>query len=164
MIRKDVITAVLITFCLTVTLFLTIPSHSNPNAYDPWADLNDDGTIDIYDAIQLANTFGSSGEPIIKSQIALPSFTSKPAWDSGWQEIGIGMTQFDHNLNTTELLVYMISKDNTGQIHQFGYGSLTSGISWGNLTATRIILYRGLGDESSNLLWNQTRILMWKIP
>jgi len=64
--RKDLIIAVLATFCLTATLFMIIPTKSNPGIspqYDPWVDINDDGTIDIFDAINLAGTFGTSGDP-----------------------------------------------------------------------------------------------------
>ncbi len=58
MIRKDLIVVALATFCLTATVFMVIPTRSE---YDPWADLKEDGTIDIYDAIMLANVFGTSG-------------------------------------------------------------------------------------------------------
>ncbi len=31
--------------------------------YDPWADINEDGKIDIYDVAYTARSFGSSGDP-----------------------------------------------------------------------------------------------------
>ena len=61
--RRDLIIVALATFCLTSTLFMTLTSRSadSPN-WDPWADLKEDGTVDIYDAITLANAYGSSGD------------------------------------------------------------------------------------------------------
>jgi hypothetical protein len=31
--------------------------------YDPWADINDDGIIDIYDLVNMANKYGATGDP-----------------------------------------------------------------------------------------------------
>jgi hypothetical protein len=42
-------------------MVVTSRSVDSPN-WDPWADIKEDGTVDIYDAITLANAFGSSGE------------------------------------------------------------------------------------------------------
>lgn len=48
---------------LTATVFMVVPTRSadDPN-WDPWADIKEDGTVDIYDAITLANAYGSSGD------------------------------------------------------------------------------------------------------
>ncbi len=51
-----------------------IPStRSNPDTrvYNPFLDLNEDGTVDIFDAIVLANGFGTSGVPINKTALLL---------------------------------------------------------------------------------------------
>jgi hypothetical protein len=71
--RKGLIIAILATFCLTSTLFMIRPTRSNPGIgeYDPWVDLNDDGAIDIFDAITLARVFGTSGTPINKTALLL---------------------------------------------------------------------------------------------
>jgi hypothetical protein len=69
--KKDVILAVLITFCLTVTLFSLVPSKSATGDYDPWADINDDGTIDIKDISYVARLFGTNGEAINKTALLL---------------------------------------------------------------------------------------------
>jgi hypothetical protein len=48
--RKDVLMAVLVTFCLTSALFAVKPSgsqSSNQRQYDPWVDYNDDGKISL---------------------------------------------------------------------------------------------------------------------
>lgn len=71
--KKDLFVAIVATFCLTATLFLIIPtrSQSQPRTYDPWVDTNDDGTIDIYDAIILSSIFGTSGTPVNKTALLL---------------------------------------------------------------------------------------------
>jgi hypothetical protein len=70
-IRRDLVTVALATFCLTTGLFMIHPTKSNPGIgeYDPWADLNNDGIIDIYDAIKLADAFDTSGTPINKTTL-----------------------------------------------------------------------------------------------
>lgn len=68
--KKDLLVAVLLTFCLTVTLFRIFPTSSSPNGgYDPWVDLNDDGTIDLYDAVILSAHAGTTGTPINKTAL-----------------------------------------------------------------------------------------------
>jgi hypothetical protein len=62
--KKDLVIVVLATFCLTATLFLIIPTRSSPNEYDPWVDLNGDGTINILDIAKVASLFGTNGIPI----------------------------------------------------------------------------------------------------
>ena len=68
--KKYVIMAVLASFILTAALFIVIPTRSSPGSgeYNPWADINGDGTVDIYDAILLANSFATSGIPINKTE------------------------------------------------------------------------------------------------
>jgi len=60
--RKDLVIAVLATFCLSATLFMIMPSRSQ-REYDPWVDVNDDGEIDITDVAWSAYLFGTSGDP-----------------------------------------------------------------------------------------------------
>jgi hypothetical protein len=62
----------LATFCLTATLFLVLPTQSSlGNGYDPWADMNDDGSINILDIANIASKFGTSGEAINKTALLL---------------------------------------------------------------------------------------------
>jgi len=65
MIRKDVIIAILATFCLTTTLLIVLPTRSSPTAgeYDSWVDVNDDGKINMYDLGYAAARFGTTGDP-----------------------------------------------------------------------------------------------------
>jgi len=70
--RKDLIVAVLCTFCLTVTLFTIIPTRSQTEVqYDPWYDLNDDGKIDVLDVVLVTNKYGTTGTPINKTELLL---------------------------------------------------------------------------------------------
>jgi hypothetical protein len=64
--RKKFLAAIITAiFCLTVTLFMVFPtrSTSDPN-WNPEADINHDGKVDMTDAILFSNAYGSSGEPI----------------------------------------------------------------------------------------------------
>ena len=44
-----------------VSLFLVNLTASAP--YDPWADLNDDGGIDIFDVVAVASRYSTTGDP-----------------------------------------------------------------------------------------------------
>jgi hypothetical protein len=62
--KKDLIIAVLITFCLTATLFTIIPTRSEQgSSYDPWKDLNDDGVVDSTDLGMLGTSWATTGDP-----------------------------------------------------------------------------------------------------
>ena len=69
--RKDVIIAVLGTFCLTVTLFMVMPTRSQSGSYDPWIDVNDDGSIDMADISIEIDNFMAAGTPIDKTALLL---------------------------------------------------------------------------------------------
>jgi len=69
--KKYLIVAVLATFCLTATLFMIVPTRSQTGSYDPWEDVNDDGSIDMADiSIEIAN-FMANGIPINKTALLL---------------------------------------------------------------------------------------------
>jgi len=118
--KKDLIIAVLATFCLTATLFVVIPIGGLP-VYDPWKDLNDDGVIDGQDFQMVKGSIPSLGEPINKTALlynvndtftALLSridslnasllelqsrvealetgYVGRPAYDSGWVTVNAG--------------------------------------------------------------------------
>lgn len=63
--KRDLIVAVLSSFCLASTLFMIMPTISSPviGEYDPWLDINDDGKIDIKDIAASARAFGTLGDP-----------------------------------------------------------------------------------------------------
>lgn len=60
--KKDLVIVILATFCLTLTLFVAMPTRS-AGTYDPWLDVNDDGIIEMMDFFELSNAFGASGDP-----------------------------------------------------------------------------------------------------
>jgi hypothetical protein len=61
--KKDLVIVALATFCLTATLFMIVSTRSQTGQYDPWMDLDDNGQINILDAIDLSNVYGTSGDP-----------------------------------------------------------------------------------------------------
>jgi hypothetical protein len=76
-IRKLLIVA-LATFCLTATLFMIKPTKSDlgPGEYNPWADVNNDGTVDIYDAIGLSNSFGLTDTGVNSRNVTVTNWPS----------------------------------------------------------------------------------------
>jgi len=93
--RRDIAVAVLLTFCLTATLFMIATSRSQE--YDPWADLNEDGIIDIFDVVGVTGIYETTGDttknvtvknwPANKlayyyADIMLPSQTETSPWIS----------------------------------------------------------------------------------
>lgn len=75
MIKKDLVIAVIVTFCLTATLFMIMPTRSQYSkeemgVYDPWIDLNDDGSINLFDGVMLSSVAGTSGDPTKSVSVA----------------------------------------------------------------------------------------------
>ena len=71
--RKDLIIAVLATFCLTSTLLMIVPTRSQTTTsagYDPWVDTDGDGKITIYDVVRTTAIYGSTGDPTRNVTIA----------------------------------------------------------------------------------------------
>jgi hypothetical protein len=62
-------TSVVLVVVLSVSLFLVGTTSSA--SYDPWIDLDDDGDIDIFDIVQMAGAYGTTGTPINKTALLL---------------------------------------------------------------------------------------------
>ena len=84
--KKDLIIAVLATFCLTSTLFTILPSKSGI-PYDPWADVSgpspgtENGTINMRDIAYLIQMFGQSGNTTKDVNVMnWPSDPIEPPW------------------------------------------------------------------------------------
>lgn len=72
--KRDLVIVILATFCLTLTLFVVIPTRSASTTdtsleYDPWYDLDDDGQIFLYDAVALLSRYGMKGTAINKTAL-----------------------------------------------------------------------------------------------
>jgi len=92
--------------------------------------------------------------PSTQASIGLPDY------DSDWVSIGTGDTIFSHNLQSTDVLVYVLAKDNQGLIHHNGYGGYDSkGAFWFNLTDNSVIIHRNSLDGE----WVSVRVMIWKI-
>ena len=80
--RRDVLVAVFITFCITSVLFAVKPIGSQTTVqYDPWADINDDGKIDLKDIIYEIRLFGTTGDPTKNVNVTnWPTQQAEPSW------------------------------------------------------------------------------------
>ena len=95
--KKDLVIAVLITFCLTAMLFSVRFTRSQaPGQYDPWLDINDDGKILIEDVAWVAKAFGTSGDPIRNVNVTNPRAITVE------QDLKISMNEYSDGLNYTD--------------------------------------------------------------
>jgi hypothetical protein len=95
--RKGLIIAVLGTFCLTLTLFMIVPtrSQSGIHDYDTWTDVNGDGTINMVDISISINKFMTSGDTTRNVNVTnwLPSEPKTVFYcesDVHWEDSGAG--------------------------------------------------------------------------
>ena len=184
--------------------------------YCAWMDFDEDGDIDLYDAIMLVKIYGSKGTPLNKTElcdheariekletrtdqmiidmlslltqlIALEAKVEeleikldilnatklgKPDYDTfeeygGWAQLPTGEDKmFTHNLDTTNVLVYMVGyhPNTSPYIHQIEYGGNDGlgrfGVYWHDLTTTSIYVHRNTNDGT----WQYVRVMIWKIP
>ena len=100
------------------TTFFFAGSTASVGVYDPWADLNDDGLINIFDVVEVAGKYGTSGDP----------FNAKAAieYDSSWLNITSKCGQYInivHTFNSTEIMVDISGKTAVdGGAHQRNLG------------------------------------------
>lgn len=85
-------------------------------------------------------------------------YISRPAYDSGWMEWNGSTMTLCHNLNTTEVVVYLIGKNEASPlaINIIEYGRYAY---WWGLTSTHISLQNPCIEG-----WHQVRVMIWKIP
>jgi len=60
---KSYLVAIVLTALMLALMFIPMSGSQTTFQYDPWADMNDDGIIDIYDLINIANKYGTTGDP-----------------------------------------------------------------------------------------------------
>lgn len=70
--RRNLVVAVLITFCLAAVLFSAVPVFS-VGTYDPWMDTNHDGRINVLDLIKVAGILGTTGDPGLNVTVTNPT-------------------------------------------------------------------------------------------
>jgi hypothetical protein len=105
-IRKDIIFAVLTTFCLSALMFAVIPIRSG-SSYDPWMDINDDGKINMWDISYVASVFGTSGEAINKTALLIEANTTFTTLLSRIDTLNSSLVALQsqvENLNATNLM------------------------------------------------------------
>jgi len=61
--RKHLVLTVLVTACMMLSLFQMLPASSQVGEYDPWADYDGNGTVDIFDVVAVGISFGLDGDP-----------------------------------------------------------------------------------------------------
>jgi hypothetical protein len=116
----------------------------NPSAsgigYDPWADINDDGIINIKDAAQLGARWMDTGTPLTKAYLA---------YDSGWVNITDKAGQYitiTHDLGTMDGIVDITGKTTIdGGVHQRHLGGTNCIEGW-NKT------YGGTGEDYASIV------------
>lgn len=163
---------------LSSTFFVGVTAQVNP--YDPWVDINDDGEIDIFDIVQIAGAYGTTGTPINKTDLLLEllvrvqvlenqsGWLPAPVYDSGWTQISRSeIIVFQHGLNSTNLLVYIIGKTaSDGTINQWMYGGVYNdnhGVAWYGLNSSHITVQRFPNDNILKASWDEVRVQIWKI-
>jgi hypothetical protein len=85
--RKDIIITALLTFCLTATLFTVAATKSQE--YDPWADLNGDGKIDILDVVAMTSIYATTGDPT--KNVTIAGHANKLAYSIESVLVGAGL-------------------------------------------------------------------------
>ena len=96
--KKDLIIAVLATFCLTATLFMIIPTRSQE--YDPWLDTNDDGIIDIEEIYKAALAYGTMGDPTKNVNVTnWPVASGVTVWWGVWTPLNSSVTSQAYEAN-----------------------------------------------------------------
>lgn len=121
---------------------ITMAKDRGGNPFDDiWEAIHD--LEDRLDSIECCNKIG---------------FVNTPAYDSGWRSIGEGgEIVFTHNLNTTEVFVYLIGKDadDTLGIHQYQYGEMYWAY-WHKLDSNNI-------SVTAFSPWDYVRVMIWRI-
>jgi len=77
---RQFVIATLFTLVLLIVAFTPISSQQGVREYDPWADINEDGKIDIKDLVLMARLFGTTGVPINKTALLLELQNASKEW------------------------------------------------------------------------------------
>ena len=55
--------ASLLLICVVIGSLYLVDLTASYEVYDPWCDYDDDGDIDLYDAVKMAGNYGTTGDP-----------------------------------------------------------------------------------------------------
>jgi hypothetical protein len=186
--KRTVMSGIVLAGIVSMVLLNIAPlTHSSvglPEYNSGWTSINQGQTITLTHSLGTTNVsiemWGKDiagkihqrnygGNQLKHQEYSELGFISPPAWDSGWFNISKGEEKTrTHNLGTTDVLVYMIGKEDDARpyIHQMNYGGeckewdVWCGAWWRDLTTTEITVKRADGDDH----WNYVRIMIWKIP
>ena len=105
---------------------------------------------------------GEQGPPGVFITENMTGWLPAPAFDSGWIELSplpyYEWVTFQHNLNTTNVLVYYVRNNSQELVSQKGYGEL---MNWSKLTEEEIsvrVYWTG-----NPLAWDSIRVMLWRI-
>ncbi len=133
--KRDLVISVLVTFCLTAMLFSVRTIRSQTlGQYDPWLDINDNGKINIEDVAWVAKAFGTSGDPVNKTELLYnvnDTLTSLLAKIDSLNATVIEQQNIINNLNNT--VTFLNSTK--------GLGAPDYDSDWHNITARQQIIF-----------------------
>lgn len=110
--NRDLIIAVLFTFCLAAMLFSVKPTQSQTSLnYSPFYDLNHDGVINMKDIQPVAQAFGSSGDPTMPVNV-----TNFPLDSNG--DLVVNATT--NSINDYSLQTFTLNISSSGGSFPFG--------------------------------------------
>lgn len=128
----------LMTFTLTVVLiasFLLVGVTASE--YDPWLVTNDDGEIDIFDIVNLAGRYGSTGIPINKTDLLIELQAKIDSLNTTVSELEARLAYLE--LLTIGLVGYWNLDEASGLIAYDSSGHSNDGIIYGASWAAGII-------------------------
>jgi len=97
----------------------------------------------------------------LEEQLQPQGFMTAPSYDSGWVSAfdpGSIYHTFEHGLNTTNVLVSVVSNDDDLGINQVWYWSEGGRMRWFNLTKNNILL-----EIHGSVPSDEIRVMIWKI-
>jgi hypothetical protein len=127
------------------------------SAYQTWLDQGNLGTEQDF----LDSLIGEQGPTGVITVENFTGWLPAPAYDSGWVDVPTGYGQwmtFNHDLNTTDVLVYYVRNNSAELVTQLSYGDW---MQWSKLTENEISVV--VQWAASPLTYDQIRVMLWKI-
>ena len=114
-------------------------------------------------------------ESDVEALIEEHALTREPDFASGWIILGQGTNIVEHNLDSEDLLVYIIGRHTNIRAHQFYFGTyvysefsdrlnrtitVDQGVKWSMLDENTFSVHRGSEDSA----WEEAMVIIWKLP